>query len=76
MMSGLFLIVSLYTSLTGSLNQTNQLKTHRFALVIAFISSLETSNTSVGKLSPVTTFSIELVSLSILKSSPFSFFFT
>ena len=68
----LFTIVNLYTSLIGSLYSLRQLKTHPFDFVIIFKSAFVSIEISVSKLSPVTIFSIELVSLSTMKSKPVS----
>lgn len=61
-------MVNLYTSLSGCLNSYFQSNCQAAFLVITFKSTLVTSVTWVGKLSPVTTFSTELGSLSISKS--------
>jgi len=66
----LFTMVSLYTSLAGILNSFRQLKSHPFDRVTNFKSLFVSAETSVAKLSPLAAFSMELVSLSTMKSSP------
>ena len=73
----LFIIVSFYTSLFKNLYSFAQLNCQSFFFVTVFRSILVNIEISVWKLSPDFTFSIELVNLSISKSSPISFrFFT
>ena len=70
-------MVSLKMSRAGSFNSLFQSKSHPFFFVRNFRSAYVTMEISVLKLSPVITFSIELVSLSTKKSSPMDLsFFT
>gem|GEM_PF-6011880 len=75
MIIGLFVIVSLKTSLVGDLSSFAQLNYQPFFSVRPLSSVFVSNEISVGKISPDFTFSIEFASLSTSKSSPLSFLF-